>query len=79
MYKDNILDFTLNRNIGFIGLGQMGNALLLNFTNCLIQRTKNENLVKQRFYLSLRDQSKIEYYKKIGYKNVVSPENVLNF
>ena len=74
--KENLLKSILQSNIGFIGLGQMGNALLLNFTHCLKQLTNNENLVKESFHLYVRDPKKIDFYNKLGYKNLVTLESV---
>ncbi len=65
------------KTIGFLGLGQMGNSLLLNFSNRLLEATtEGKDQIKNIFYLYDTDSTKKETYKTIGFNNFVNPEKV---
>lgn len=77
MIRNDTFELISKKTIGFLGLGQMGNSLLLNFSNRLLEiSSERKDLIKNMFFLYDTDSSKKESYNKIGYYNFVTPEKV---
>lgn len=69
----------INLKIGFLGLGQMGGALISAFTNYLELNSQylnlDKNSIKNIFYLCDTNTSKINEYKNLGFKNTSNSES----
>ena len=60
--------------IGFLGLGQMGGALMIAFTKFLQKQKLNEENIKNIFYLFDPQRCKQEEYMSYGFKNIANSE-----
>jgi hypothetical protein len=77
MKRNDTFEVISKKTIGFLGLGQMGNSLLLNFSNRLLEATKEvKDQIKNNFYIYDTDLTKKETYNRIGFNNFVTPEKV---
>lgn len=78
MKRNEIFEIIFKKTIGFLGLGQMGNALLINFYNCLIDNKSNiKNQISDLFFIYDNDLNKKDIFANLGFNNFVNPEKVL--
>jgi pyrroline-5-carboxylate reductase len=73
--EEEILKELFNKKIGFIGLGQMGTALLTAFIEFLKKNSISQ--FRDIFYLCEREEIKNKELKQLGFKNVNSDEETI--
>jgi pyrroline-5-carboxylate reductase len=74
--NNDIMQEIINRRVGILGVGQMGSALLLAFSN-YIRSIRNVTNEKSLFYLYDPNEKLMEDYKNYGFKNISDNESTV--